>query len=201
MALLSYALCSVDDVRDMPGVDSSLSTAFIERKINQATEMIEGYTQRRFKTGTYTEEYDGSGTLELVLRQRPVTAVTSVSARSTSLNDADWDAIPTDQYFLDASAGILTGVSTFYGVNNRWQVVYTAGYDVIPADLREAAATLATYLVQGNASGQSVKRRKEGAREIEYVVPFSMGASSLINDLGLDETLNRYADTVVSGGR
>lgn len=204
MSLLSYALCTVDDVRDTPGVSSSLTTSYIERKINQATEMIEGYTQRRFLSTTYTnEEYDGTGELALVLRQRPVTALTSLQARSTVLNDSsDWDSIPSDQYFLDSSAGVIRGVTSFWGTTNRWRVTYTAGYTTIPADLREAAAQLAAYLVQGNVTGQSVKRRREGAREIEYVTPFNAnGGGSLINDLGLDEILARYADTVVSGGR
>lgn len=202
MSLLAYALCSVADVRDTPGVSSSLATAYIQRKINQATEIIEGYCQRRFAQTTYTNEiYDGSHELDLVLRQRPVISFTSLSARSTSLNDDDWDAIPADQYFVDNGAGVIRAISTFYGGYSRWKVTYVAGYETIPADLREACAALAAFYCS-TTQGQTVKRMKEGAREVEYATPFNpKGSASIINDLGLDEVLARYADTVVAGGR
>lgn len=203
MALLSYALCSVSDVQDTPGVDAALSVSYIERKINQATEVIEGYCQRRFAETQYTtEEYNGTFENDLILRQRPITLFTSLEVRNTALNSDTWSTIDPVDYFIDYNAGILRAVASFYGYFNRWRVTYKAGFATIPADLREACSTLAAYLAKQN-TGQSVKRMREGSREIEYNQALSgnSGNSSLINDLGLDEILARYADTVFSGGR
>jgi hypothetical protein len=200
--LLSYALCAVSDVKELLDIDSGDSSKnnLITRKINQATEMIEGYTGRRFAAATYTEYYDGTLTDQLVLKQRPINSVTSLSARSTTLNDADWDVVPTNDYFIDTNAGILSAVSTFYGGWDRWQVIYNAGYSTIPSDLQEACATLSAYLTTTAAdfSGGAIKRKTEGSRSIEYYNR-TTGDNSIIAQLNLDEILDRYSDTIISG--
>jgi hypothetical protein len=198
--LLSYALTSVADVKETLGISSGDSTQnnLITRKINQATEIIEGYCQRRFKEqALITEYHEGSRTDELVLLQRPVTDATPfvLSARDTALNDNDFNTVDANQYFVDANAGIVRAVSTFYGHWDRWKVVYSAGYATIPSDLAEAAVTLAAYLVSNGGSGQAVKRTREGQREVEYQAA-SQG-EDLLGELGIQATLNRYANTVI----
>lgn len=194
--LLSYALCSVSDVKELLGIASSDTSKdnLIKRKINQATELIEGYTGRRFKSTTYTDEvYDGSGTRELVLRNYPVSNLT-LKGRDGSENNPSTSTVDTSQYFIDANSGILKALSSFYGTYDRWLVTYTAGYTTIPYDLQEACATLAAHLV-GNItstdSGQTVKRKTEGSRSVEYFDSTSNTANSFA-DLGIDDTLDRY---------
>ncbi len=161
--LLSYALTSVADVKESLGIASGDSSKnnIITRKINQATEIIEGYCNRRFKATDYTEYYDGSLGDQLVLRHRPVNSVTTLSVRISSINEDIFDVIDPDQYFIDTTAGILDAVDTFYGSYNRWKIVYNAGYTTIPADLAEAAATLAAFMVENGGTGQSIKRKKK----------------------------------------
>lgn len=197
--LLSYALTDVDSVKESLGIDSGDHSQdnLIIRKINLATEIIEGYTGRRFKLTTYTnEEYDATGTDQLVLNQRPVTALTSVGRRSTSLNQGDWDTVNDDYYFLDANAGVVEGIYTYAGRYNRVRVTYTAGYSTIPSDVSEAAATLAAFMVDSNTagSGTNVKRKTEGSRSIEYYESQQQGVNSLITQLGLDDILDRYVN-------
>lgn len=211
--LLSYALCTVDDVKELLGIASSDTTKdnLIKRKINDATERIEGYCQRRFKSTTYTDEvYDGTGYDSLLLRNYPVTAFTSLSARDTSLNDNDFNSVDANQYFINSNDGIVEAISTFYGHYDRWKVTYTAGYTTIPSDLAEACATLAAELVSrspgygsdGSAFGSGVKRVTEGQRSVEYQDSSSIAGSSgssLIQSLGLDDVLDRYTNHVLSG--
>lgn len=206
--LLSYALTTVADVRAIPGMDSSISDDYIIRKINQATEMIEGYCGRRFKATDYTEYYDGSGIDELLLRNFPVNSVTSIGGRDTSLNEDDFNTVDANQYFTDLDAGTIEAVSSFYGGWDRWKVVYNAGYTTIPADLAEACATLAAYLVNNDASSTAgVTQKKEGTREIHYgdtKVQYGSdpaSANNIITQLGLQVTLDRYAEIVISGQR
>lgn len=206
--LLSYALTSVADVKETLRITGSNYDNLITRKINQATEMIEGYCGRRFKAADYTEYYDGTGLDQLLLRNRPVNGDVTLSARATTLNQDDFDTIDIDNYFVDANAGVLEAVSTFYGRYDRWKVVYNAGWTTIPSDVAEACATLAAYLVNNDASQVAgVARKKEGTREIQYAnskVQFgSDGASAnnIITQLGLQVTLDRYTEPVISGQR
>lgn len=194
--LLSYALTSVADVKELLGIDSGDSTKdnLIIRKINQATTLIENYCQRRFASTVYTDvEYDSPDSDTLVLSQRPVTSFTSLGVRDGPENLSSWSTVETQDYFVDTAAGILKLNFNTYGAWNRYRVTYTAGYTTIPADLGEAAATLAAYLVDNGVSGTGVKRKKEGQREIEY---FESGPSntggSLLESLGLDDILEPY---------
>lgn len=197
--LLDYALCSVADVKENLGISSGDSSKnnLIIRKINAATELIEGYCDRRFKSTSYVDEvYDGSGTDQLLLRNRPISAVT-LKVRNTSLNDPDFTTIPTDEYFVNANAGVLDGLSSFYGRADRWAVTYTGGYTTIPSDLQEACATLASFLVLNASSGgdNSVKSKAEGARRVEY--HDSAESNDIFDQLNISQTLNRYANPVL----
>ncbi len=201
--LLSYALCTVNDVKETMGLDAGNTSRdnLIKRKINQATEMIEGWCQlsrnHHFKETTYTnEEFDGVGSNQLNLRMRPVSTVSSFQTRSTTVNQDDWGDVESDLYFSNLEAGVLDLLFTQSSSFNRYRVTYTAGYSTIPSDLSEACATLAAYLVENSATGTSVKRKREGQREIEYFDSMT-SSDSLIESLGIDNTLDRYINYVL----
>lgn len=201
VTLNSNALTTLADVKETLGISSAVTTKdnLIIRKINQASQLIENYCQRSFKSAPYIEYYDGSGTQELMLRQRPVTVLTSVEARNTSLNDNDFSSVPTDQYFLDTNAGIINALSWFWGRYSRWRVTYTAGYATIPSDLAEAAATLAAYLTTHTTPGLIEQQVKEGQREVRYQQKPVI--TNIYDLIGIRDTLDAYADTVLSGNR
>lgn len=198
--LLSYALCTVADVKESLGIDAGNTSKdnLIIRKINYATHIIESFcnlsADHHFKQDTYTNEvYDATNTDNLVLRMRPASSI-SIGWRGTSQNEDNWNTIDTEDYFINSSAGILNGLSRFSGGYGAFRVTYTAGYSTIPADLAEACATLAAYFVENAASGTAVKRKREGQREVEYFQAqgSSTGGDSIIEQLGLDNVLSRY---------
>lgn len=197
--LLSYALCSLDDVKESLGISSGDTSRdnLIIRKINMATLFIESYCNlpldHHFKETTYTnEEYDGSGTTQLSLKMRPVTSITSFQRRDTSQNQDDWSDNETDLYFSDLNSGVidlLFNQGTYY---NNYRVTYTAGYSTIPADLAEACVMLASFYVENSSSGTAVKKKQEGQRSIEYFDSMGSGSDSPIGQLGIDDILTRY---------
>lgn len=195
--LLSYALTSLADVKETLGIDSGNTSNdnLITRKINQATEMIEAYCElprgKHFAEATYTdEEYDGQGGRYLVLEMRPVTNVSSFQYRDSVENEDNWTDVESELYFLDEDSGVLDLLFTQTEHPNRYRVSYTAGYATIPADLSEAAVTLASYLYNNDPSGTGVKRQEEGRRRIEYFAPNEK--SSIIQQLSIDQTVDRY---------
>ncbi len=198
--LLSYALTTVADVKELLGIASSDTSKdnLIIRKINQATIMIERYTGRRFALTTYTdEEYNATGTDQLTLLQRPIVSLTSISSRDTSLNEADWDSVDTNLYFSDANSGIVRLLYNTTGRWNRYKVSYTAGYATIPADIAEACAMLAAFLVDNGTSGSNVKSKQEGQRKIEYF-DSQTNTTNIFEQLGIDDILDTYSNYPIS---
>lgn len=202
-SLYSYALCQLSDVKENLGIASSNTSSdnLIIRKINAATDMIENFCGRRFKLTTYSNvEYDATNIDQVVLRQRPITALSVFGSRNTSLNEDDWETLDLEQYFIDSAAGVVDLNFTNTGRWNRYRFTYTAGYSTIPADLAEACATIATYLTQ-NPTGMvgAIRSKQEGQRRIEY---YDSGSSSsggstsdsLFKQLGIYDVIGRYAN-------
>lgn len=209
-APLAYALTTKEDVKETLGIASSDTSwdNIIIRNINRATEIIEGWCNRRFKETTYTDQlYDASGERQLSLRQFPITDTTPfvLKSRDTTMNENSFDTIDADLFFLDRQAGIVDAVATFWGRVDQWSVTYSAGYATIPSDLAEACAALAAYLTVNDPSlTVGISRKKEGAREVQYGGGMRFTGSSntreaLFAELGILPTLDRYAYHAVSG--
>lgn len=203
--LLSYALCTVADVKESLGIDAGNTSKdnLITRKINQATDMIERYCGgRRFASTVYTnEEYDATNSDQLSLKQYPIISFTSLSSRDSTLNDSSWSTVDSEYYFTDTNAGVLDLTFNASGRWNRYRVTYTAGYETIPSDLIEACATLASYLVENGAAGTGVKKKQEGQRSIEYFDPngnSTQGTTSIFDQIGIDEILQTYCKYPIS---
>lgn len=198
--LVDYALTTVADVKESLGIASGDNTKnnLIIRKINQATEMIEGYVGlsagHHFKEATYTDEvYDNPTSNQLVLNMRPVSSITSFGYLNGRESDSGYTAAETEDYFVDENAGFINLNYNTWGGWDSYRVTYVAGYATIPADLAEAAAIIAGYLVENASSGgTAVKRKTEGQRSIEYFDPGQASADSLFEQLGVDDMLSRY---------
>ena len=206
--LITNALTTVADVKESMGIASSVSTYnnLIIRKINQATKLIENYTLRTFQSTVYTNDmYDGNNVDALVLRQRPVTAISKVEIRDSSLNDNSWDTIDSQLYFCDAgsaqaNAGVLSLAFRAVGRWDRYRITYTAGYTTIPEDLSEACATLAAYYVNNADGSIAVKEKQEGSRTIQYYEGIK-DFNDLIRQLGISETIDYYSNMPLQAER
>lgn len=198
-SLLSYALTNLADVKESLGIASADTTKdnLITRKINQATRAIENYCGRRFLETTYTNEhYNATQIDQIILQQRPVTATTtfSLQIRDTLLNMDDWDTVDTNTYHVDNNPGLVDLLFTAVGKWMSYRVTYSAGYATIPEDLAEACVSLACYYVQ-NADGSDVGvlQKKEGQRELRYANS-SLSFKSIVQNLGIDEIIDAYAN-------
>lgn len=218
--LVNYALTTVADVKESLGIASSDTSKdnLITRKINQATDAIENYCQRRFMLTNYIqEEYKASHIDEIVLKQRPIVIDDNHTFlqewRTTTFNmgpAADtWETIDTQLSFIDQGAGVVNLLYNALGYWNRYRYTYWAGYAVTqedldagiagyPNDLVEACNMLACYYVN-NPSGTNVylAGQSEGSRSTRYVLHTNKSFVQLLNELGIDETINAYANNPV----
>lgn len=194
-ALNSWALTTEADVKESLGITGTSQDNLIRRKINQATDMIEAFCGKNngqhFASTTYTnEEYDGTGTNQLILRNAPVISLSNFSERNTTENDNDWTTIESRDYFVDLTAGVIDcrfGILPYW---NLYKVTYVAGFTTIPSDLAEACVMLSCALVESASTGASVKKKTQGPKTIEYYD--SVQGESLITQLGIDDMLQRY---------
>lgn len=196
-ALLSYALCTLSDVKESLGIESGVTKYdnLIIRKINQATLAIENYCGRRFASTIYTNElYDATNIDELILRQRPIISIEAFEVRDTSQNSNDWEAIDSELYHQDANAGVLELLFRASGRWNQYRVSYTAGYSTIPADLAEACASLACfYFNSASAVDVGVSAKREGGRSIQYTTA-TQDFKGVLASLGIDNIIESYAN-------
>ena len=116
------------------------------------------------------EYYDGPGGYELILKQRPVTGVTSI------YQDLDkvWGStteISSDDYQIDEPAGIIILKNLyFYRGRLTIKITYTAGYTTIPYDLEQAAIRLVDYWYQKDKYKRTdIKSVSHDGRTIEYI--------------------------------
>jgi hypothetical protein len=194
--LVSYALCSVADVKESLGIEASDTSSdnLIIRQINRATDAIENYTGRRFALTNYVDvEYDTPRSNQIVLQQRPVITVGGLSVRVGWGNSNNWNDIDTRYFFIDSAAGVLDLGFQTWGSWNRYRISYTAGYSVIPTDLQEACATLASYFcTQSNTANIDVEEKQEGQRRVRYRQRTAANTEAIFGQLGIDTTLNSY---------
>ena len=78
MAVGTYALTSLTNLKNWIGVTGSADDTILEQAIDRATSRIESYLERNIRQRSYTEWRSGAGVDTIRLHQWPVTQVTSV---------------------------------------------------------------------------------------------------------------------------
>lgn len=121
-------------------LDVTTHDTLLQNIITQVSYQIQVLCNRIFASASYTEYYSGKGNNFLLLRQYPVSAITSIYDDTDRLYSAD-TLISSDDYALEdaGDSGIVKfdGLILSRGLNNI-KVVYTAGYTTIPSDLEMA---------------------------------------------------------------
>lgn len=158
MTLVDYALVTLDDLKLFMRINVNTSDERLKYLINQATDFIERYCQRRFTAETYTNEtYDGDGTDELFLKNWPVISFTSLSYNGAHNNSGSFTVIDTEDYWVNTAGGYITKSSIFNRGTQNYRATYQAGYTVIPYDLQWVCCMLASeaYSQSGSAGIKS----------------------------------------------
>ena len=168
MALVSYALVTLDNTKTFLGITGTSNDSLLEMLINQVTDYIETRTDRRFAETTYTEEvYDGEDCATLVLRQLPITTFTKLEKNNATDNSDSWEEIDSDNYWVDELEGILTKTTLFRRGKQNYRATYTAGYSEIPYDIQFLAMSLISD-VFNRRKNMGVLKETLGDHSIEF---------------------------------
>lgn len=159
----SATLCSRSDVKSYLGLSGEEYDELIDLLIAAASEAVERFCRRRFAETAYTEYHDGRGRNCIVLKRRPVSAVSGVwddldrvFPEATKLEE--------DDYVSDMDRGLVVLPSGTFadGVRNV-KVVYTAGYSEIPDDVGQSCIMLAAaWFHRGREGADGLDARTAG---------------------------------------
>ena len=145
----STMLASLEYVKDVIGITNTTYDSYLTNRIVAASDAVQHWCNRKFNLQSYTEYYDGPNSTTLMLNQRPVQSVTSVTLRVYSQVP---EIIPGSDIIFNSKSGLISvnPESTF----NGWfsydyaagqqgiQVIYTAGYPSIPYVIQEQLAKI-----------------------------------------------------------
>ena len=122
--------------------------------ISSCSSVMEAWMGRDICQATYTENYDGTGTSRLMLNQKPITAVSSITINGIVIPVVT-DPLASGVMFDENGLFLVGSIVPYYlpgnaagsnvGANNVFNrgsqnvaVVYTAGYATVPMGLQQA---------------------------------------------------------------
>jgi len=198
----TYALTTTARFKTYAGVSGSTDDTLIAILIDQITEFIENYCGRRFKSTTYTsEEYDGTGTHHLVLKQYPISTFTILQERGTRQNKDDWGTVDSEDYFVETATGIITLIPyEFIQGTKLYRATYTAGYvfdnsstylaDTEAGDIEWAAWELLKGAYNKRKQQPGLSSAKLGDASVTY-------RAKVMEDEDIKAALDKYRKVIV----
>lgn len=177
MGLVTLALAKAD--LDIPDATTTEDTR-IQKFVDAASEYIENECNRKFLQATYTNErYDGNDTRYLLLRQFPVTSITSIYLDDDWVFGAGTEIVAGKrQTYRDCMVVRQCGV---YQYTNALavKVTYQAGFATIPTDIQQATLDMVLWLYakrNDRRSGLTARSKLGENASYEDVVPASVTA-------------------------
>jgi hypothetical protein len=129
-------LTTLEKVRAHIGTDVDARVdATLAALISSSSAWVVSQLGRNILSATYTETRDGDGSRRLLLKNFPVSSVTSLSVDGVTIPARA--SLSDDGYVLRSDGLDLVGYVFARGVQNV-SIVYVAGYSATPADLEQA---------------------------------------------------------------
>jgi len=207
MAIVSYGLTTVARVKSFLGISASTHNTLLEILINQVSDFVEKFCDRRFLKTVYSNQvYDGNGSNKMLLKQYPIVSgeTFSLERRDSYNNQSSFSTIDSEAYFVKEEEGIIEYVGSyipegavFIKAPQHYRVTYTAGYDfdnVTPGntlesvgigDLEYAVWKLVAKAFNNRKVSSNVQSEKLG----DYSVLFRKGVMA---DPEIDGILTKY---------
>jgi hypothetical protein len=214
------ALTTLADLKTYLGITDTSEDTLLNLLIADGDAAILGYIGRAIEQATLTEYYSGDRTQMLVLRQRPVTAVTSVhvddsgyAGQAAGAFDSTTEWTAGEDFYIrtevenESNTGELVaikgpGTFTADGDPKTWgewpngtgnvKVIYTAGYATVPSDLAAACRILVAWMRASRDNGMPVKSERLGS--YSYTLLDDTGIPELATIRGI---CNRYRNMIL----
>lgn len=189
------------DVNSWLGVSGEDSIVTV--LLNSAIAAVEGFCNTKFISTSVTDEsYDGDGARFLLLRNRPVISVSSVSIEGNAVSSDLYDVnanqsmlvLPQDVEGYDARLRLYNGMLWPRGTANIL-VSYNYGYATTPADVTHAIYETISYFY-GRRKSLGITSESLGPRSVVWAGAVTGGFSLPAEVKGL---LRAYVQHEVRG--
>ncbi|GLR26515.1 phage head-tail connector protein [Limnobacter litoralis] len=165
--MASGDLTTLADVRAFLGISGEADDQLITRMITEHSQAIQNYVNRQLTSQDYAETLDGYGGFTLLLRNYPITAISSLSVNGRTIPAAAGYSDP--GYRFRNYEVVLNGYRFDRGLMNV-EIAYTAGFETVPSDLAGACIKwVASSYRERERLGQASKQLN-GAETVSYIV-------------------------------
>lgn len=157
----------------IPALDVT-QDAMVELCINASSQYIEGATDRKLKSQSYTELRHGRQNNILLLRQYPITAISELMIDSAGEFVDLSLVIDSDDYAISDDQNSILYRGLFPNGYNNVRIKYTAGFATVPSDLEMACLWLVHFyyrIREGQDIGRSSKAKMDESTTILQSAP------------------------------
>jgi hypothetical protein len=163
--LTDLATCHITCGLD--GTVASGTDTILASLITAVSAYVPGVLNRNIAADNYIEAYRGNGKSQLLLRQRPIIALTSISWRGQAVVSSVDPITGGTGMWTDGRNACLTNGLCFPS-GEQIRVAYSAGYTTIPADVSLAVAELVAEAYQRRQHVGEMSRSAQGAVTISF---------------------------------
>ena len=152
------------------GITSANSDIEIDFLIPKVSDFVKTYCRRTFVDyfdESKTEVFDG-GFKEIYLKETPVVNITSV-ARSADFGKTYVPLVKFTDWVQKGDSIISLEPKGFEELINGYKVVYFAGYEVVPGDLKLAVLDLVEYYSKNNGAVHSNRDINPNTTQVSYI--------------------------------
>lgn len=149
-------IASLQEVKDYLGITDNSQDTLLTSLLESADALVKSYTGRDFEEQTYTHLFNWKGELEFLLKQYPVSVLTSFQYNTGSFSTPSWTDFDQDSYKPDPETGIVWSMFNIPKWIQNIRAVYTAWYTAedMPGDIKNAVIKLtATYYNWSKSDG------------------------------------------------
>lgn len=172
-------LVTLAEYKAYASITSTTQDAEINAIIPKASQLVKTICRRTFVdyVNDNKEEVFSGGWNKLYLKEYPILSIGSVEI-STDYGNTYTELVEFTDYVLDMEDGAITCLyaAEFPKSVNGYKVVYTAGYETLPEDLKIAVLDLITYYVKNDMSVHSPKAPGTNSVQIEYITTANLPA-------------------------
>jgi len=126
---------TLDNVKQYLNLSNTTSDAFLSRLISAASAFVVTWVKRDLLSASYTEQRNGNGSCRIMLKNSPVTAVSSLAINGLNISASTQPGI-SPGYWFDDKMLYVHGYSFPLGFGNV-SIEYTAGYTTVPLELEQ----------------------------------------------------------------
>ena len=168
-------IVNIADLKRVFKIEGNTDDDILFRLVTAAEKTAEKYCDTKLKAVAITEYHDGDGSDTIILKNIPVNSVTTVHDDVDRAFGAD-SLKDSENYVIESWGGIRLLTDLFTCAKQNVKVVYNAGFEVVPEDIKTAISNLAfASYVEANAGVNAIVAedfvyRPEKLRKAAYAI-------------------------------